>query len=831
MSKKKMMAITLIIAATFTISLVALPAVNAQATANKKTYAYIGAIPNPVNVGGETLLHLGITDAIGTVASGFSNLTVTVTKPDGTTETLGPFRTDSTGGTGTVYIPSMLGNYTFQTNFPEQIFGTTLYKASTSEKLTLIVQSEPIAYYPAHPLPTEYWTRPIDQQHRSWYTVAGSWLTTPENLYVPYNEGPESAHVLWTKPLITGGLVGGDVGMADSMNNGAVGFETGDAYQGKWSSRFIIAGVLIYTHHTSVRPLVYTAINLRTGEVLWEKTFLDNRTIALAQLFYWQSYNYMGTYAYLWVTSTALGTNNWVAFDPFDGNMRINITNVPTGTNVIGERGEIYRYSVSTTAGTFLLWNMSALISMEGSFLGPGISTYNASATTATGALTAAAQRAYSLNFTFPTGLPGSVTRVYLKDRFIGARINSTAVDLWGISLKPGQEGQLLFKNTWNAPAEWREGNLTTSGFAGGWTGWSLEDKVGVMFIKETRQHYAFSLETGQYLWGPTEPQHYLDAIDDSVDDCRNIAFGKFYSASVGGIVYCYDVKTGKLLWTYEADDPYTEILWSNNWWLKPMFFTDGKAYFGHTEHSANMPMPRGAPFVCLNATTGQVIWRVNGLFRQTRWGARGVLGDSVIATMDTYDQQIWAIGKGPSATTVTAPDMGVPFGSSVMIRGTVMDVSPGTKSNKMLLRFPKGVPAVSDASMSEWMLYVYKQFDRPMNAIGVTVTLTVLDSNGNYREIGKTTSSADGVFNFAWTPDIPGEFKVYVSFAGSAGYYPSSAETAFIVDPAPEPEPVIEPEYKPTIADLYLLPGIGAIIAAIAIVGIVIVLMLRKKQ
>jgi len=26
----------------------------------------------------------------------------------------------------------------------------------------------------------------------------------------------------------------------------------------------------------------------------------------------------------------------------------------------------------------------------------------------------------------------------------------------------------------------------------------------------------------------------YLDSIDDSVDDVRNIAYGKFYSASVG---------------------------------------------------------------------------------------------------------------------------------------------------------------------------------------------------------------------------------------------------------------------------------------------------------
>ena len=205
-------------------------------------------------------------------------------------------------------------------------------------------------------------------------------------------------------------------------------------------------------------------------------------------------------------------------------------------------------------------------------------------------------------------------------------------------------------------------------------------------------------------------------------------------------------------------------------------------------------------------------------------------MGDSVIATMDTYDQQVWAIGKGPSTTTVAAPDVGVAFGSSVVIHGTVTDVSPGTTGDRIKLRFPNGVPAVSDASMSDWMLYVYKQFEKPMSAVGVDVTISVFDANGNYREIGKTTSSADGVFNFAWTPDVPGTYKVYASFAGSAGYYGSNAEAAFVVDPAPVVEPVQEPEQKPTVADLYLLPGIGAIIAAIAIVGAVVVFMLRKK-
>ena len=71
----------------------------------KAAYAYIGATPNPCAVGEEVLLHLGITEALQITEDKWRGLTVTITKPDNTTQTLGPFDTDSTGGTGTVFVP------------------------------------------------------------------------------------------------------------------------------------------------------------------------------------------------------------------------------------------------------------------------------------------------------------------------------------------------------------------------------------------------------------------------------------------------------------------------------------------------------------------------------------------------------------------------------------------------------------------------------------------------------------------------------------------------------------------------------------------------------
>jgi hypothetical protein len=148
--------ITLFLMLTATISLIALPGANAAGT--KQTYPVIGATPNPVGVGQETLILIGITDPTISSLYGWTGLTVTVTKPDGSKETLDNggkgYTTDSTGMTGVVFKPTTTGNYTLQLHFPEQVtpvsfvggFGgipadTTMLK-SDSIVVTLVVQDE-----------------------------------------------------------------------------------------------------------------------------------------------------------------------------------------------------------------------------------------------------------------------------------------------------------------------------------------------------------------------------------------------------------------------------------------------------------------------------------------------------------------------------------------------------------------------------------------------------------------------------------------------------------------------------------------------------------------
>ncbi len=354
-----------------------------------------------------------------------------------------------------------------------------------------------------------------------------------------------------------------------------------------------------------------------------------------------------------------------------------------------------------------------------------------------------------------------------------------------------------------------------------------VKDGVFTLWDKELTTHYAFSTENGSYLW-QTASEQWQDAYGwGNAEHTWYAAYGKLYSVGIAGILYAYDLTTGKTSWNYTMSDAYNEPVTGDNWWGWIDLIADGKIYFGTLEHSAEQPIPRGGPYICVNATTGEEIWRVNGMFRETRWGGNGIIADSIIATMDTYDQRVYAIGKGPSATTVTAPGIGVTTGNSLVITGTVTDISPGTAEYALTARFPNGVPAVSDESMSDWMLYVYKQFTRPANATGVEVSIDAVDPNGNFVHLGTATSDSSGFYSFTWaTPDIPGKYTIIVTFAGSKSYYASYAETAAVVTeapPAPPPYPVVT--LPPT--ELYFAISTVAIIIAIAIVGI---LLLRKR-
>ena len=572
-----------------------------------------------------------------------------------------------------------------------------------------------------------------------------------------------------------------------------------------------------------------------TGEELW---FRNNTRLTFGQLFYWDSFNYHGVFPYLWELvqtfnfATFQSENIWNAYDPLTGEWAYSIARVPSGTRLYGSKGEIYIYTINLEQGWITLWNSSRTVQPQNTG-GQADGSWGSAANIQK---TFDAETGIEWNKTIPMGLPGRIQEnegavsqvgiraIFLQDRVIGSTapdlgqvLNDDPVTTWGVSLKPGQEGTLLFNETWQPPS----GDLTMS-----WGAASTEDGVFTLWAKEQRAHFGFSLDTGKQIWGPTESQEQLDIYGIQ----NNIVDGKLFSAGMGGVVYCYDVKTGTRLWSTTVDDPYTEILWSNNWPLPvSLFVSDGKIYLTHSEHSPVDPKGRGAPFLCLNVENGDVVFRIDGAFRGTDWGANAIIGDGIIATMDTYDQRIYAIGKGPSATKISIQDDVISKGDSVLITGKVTDISAGTESNAIKARFPDGVPAIADEDMSDWMLFVYKQFPMPMDASGVEVVIEAVDPNGNYFVIDKVTSDATGLFMKMWKPETEGEYTIIARFEGSKAYWQSHATTALGVGPAVSPSGPITPETPET--PLITTEVALVIVVAIAAIVIIAFLALRKRK
>ena len=81
-------------------------------------------------------------------------------------------------------------------------------------------------------------------------------------------------------------------------------------------------------------------------------------------------------------------------------------------------------------------------------------------------------------------------------------------------------------------------------------------------------------------------------------------------------------------------------------------------------------------------------------------------------------------------------------------------------------------------------MGYVYQQQPLPTNFTGVTVQLSAIDPNGNHIIIGDATTNVDGVFDYTWTtPNVPGSYSIFATFAGTNGYWGSNANTGVDVD------------------------------------------------
>ena len=818
--KNKTAIIALILMLTFSAILTALPMVGAHDPPwNIPTWCYVAVAPETAGVGQEALIAFWL-NAVPPTASGIYgdrwSFTVDITKPDGTIEELGPIVSDPVGGAYTIYTPDQAGTYTIVSHHPDEISTGALnnpagenpagiftsgayvndtYLASTSDTVTLTVTQEPLPTYQETPLPTDYWTRPIYGANRDWSNVAANWLGGAAQQDGPttnfgFGPGPESAHILWTRPYWSGGIM--------DIRTGSVSYYTGLSYESFNSPGIILEGKLYYTVEAPPRYGWY-CVDLYTGETIYFQnttgpvTGISYRAAyfsgdipygapAFGQVYDYQSPNQHGGFPYLWVTSTGK-TGTWDMLDAFTGNYICSIANVSSsGTAVYGKEGSILRYRINN--GRLTCWNTSRAIWWNPIYLTTTWNTYWAWRPGLN--KTYDGNNGFSLNVSIPD-VSGSIRAVREGEFIIGGSAGSnneqgtTPGVMWCLSLEQGKEGTLLWNRTFTPPSS--AGNITVSIGAV-----DPEDGVFLFEDKLNRQRWGYSLETGQLLWGPTEsePQFNFYGMSDDVYK------GRLYSYGYGGVLIAYNITTGIIDWTWSApDEGFGETFYPHSP-LSRGVIADGKLYMYSTEHSPTIPLRRDANIWCIDAETGQLIWKMSS------WPNSGVrIADGHLVLLNLFDNSLYCYGKGPSATTVTASPKVSVQGSSVTIEGTVTDQSPSGRRNiNYGLDFTlKGTPAISDADMEAWMEYLYQQRPIPEDAQGVNVKLTAIDPNGNYQDIGYATSDITGNFATSWQPPVPGEYFVTAEFEGSASYGSSFATAFFVVDKAPSPGVPIEPE------------------------------------
>ena len=867
------------------------------------TISFINVAPNPCGVGQTVTVDFWLAVPLfdTEVAKG---LTVKVTDPSGTTTSLGTFTTDLTGGTFTTYVPTTVGNYTFQMFYAGQQFSTPGYTQyynapSQSAPATLVVTSTPRGGLPNTPLPTAYWETPVNSENiQLWAALNGAWMgysdVTFANTggyndtgnYNPYSTAPASAHILWTKPYCVGGAAGAPLGNTEQYSS----FWTTSQYDPKYAP-VVMNGVLYSTWYTtqtgSSQGII--AINLYNGQTEW---VINTTTILRCGMMLnfptIDQYGIVGPYIF---TQTgggffAVGPATWYMWDAMTGQFLATISNVPSFTflgqdasgNIIG-----YVEAANQTINPFGPSPPATDLTVTIPQVPPGGPLFPGAPIPSTTEVFPASKgpvlEMYNLTEAFIAGGNlGAFGGLFDWTIPLNSNYDANYALVWAVSMDPVLNGQLvqglgtalgsatyasntlIFEQGYVSVSE-TTGYMVEAGYSttNGALQW-IVNRTGGIYQPYTRlafpcatngiyvetnqntfQMAAYSDATGTQVWTTNLNVPLADGNMPNTYDTYGLVtipdslMNTMYVWGLGGDVWAIDMSTGNILWTWSTYQVNGPAGTESPYGIYPIWvFADhamagqgaGTILYLSEGHEYNPPLFHGARELALNATSGQLVWSNLG-FDTT--GTE--VTDGVLTTFNAYDGQVYAYAQGPSQTTVSVPSVGVTTATPIVISGTVTDVSPGASQEVVKADFPNGLPCVSDDSMSGLMEAAYEQQPLPTNLTGVPITLYVLDSNNNYRQIGTTTSDASGTYSYTWTPDITGDYTIYAVFAGTNGYYGSSAEahihaSAPPATPAPSATPLSGLASNNT-----LMYGIVAIVIVIIIIGAVLAILVTRKR
>ncbi|MGB9959956.1 MAG: PQQ-binding-like beta-propeller repeat protein [Candidatus Bathyarchaeales archaeon] len=801
------------------------------------TYAYMSVRPTVVGINQIVLVNLFPLPAPNANRK-FKDMKVTITKPDGSQQVV---TMDSYVADGTAWfewIMDKAGTWQFKFEFPGIYYpagryylgyivtntsGTlytqsAYYQPSSSKVINVTVLENYVALsWPEMPLPTDYWTRPIPYEYREWWKIAGDWPwygpagqhyslareiwdelypnTNPywsaQYYFTPWVQGPESPHVVWKRQSSIAGIIGGDYGIeiynVDIFSN-----------VNSWGNPNIVVNGMAFQSYTKpgsgkTAKTYWMCYDIRTGELYWERPLETGESAPTVIEYFNQGLlpggAVTGTHEH--VTSVyllSISGGYLRKYSPWTGAMVGNYSISP----LTGSGGTYYRNGYVLAVqdlGAAAAPDRYRLINWT---------TFGTSTTLKARVVsnTSYARSSLPTYIDWQSKLGATISKLMVG----GAPANTT---IRGFDLITGKE-------LWNVTVnEWQYSGSC-----------DVADHGKIAMLAEQGYYIAFDLKTGKLAWKSETFDYPWDTPAFGAYAVAS-AYGMIYHMGYTG-VYAINWTNGKIVWKYEAPaaTPYETPYIDENGQAVYSFnvdahVVDGKIYVYNTEHSATVPITRGWQLHCINALTGEGIWKVAIAGASSKHEDDiGVIADGYL-TLFSSDGYTYCFGKGKSQTSVAVSQDVVAKGSTVLVKGSVLDMSPAQP----------GTPCVSKESMATWMEYLHKQM--PINGIwgnetitGVPVKLCAIKDDGKVIDLGTvTTNGYYGTFSLPWTPEEEGNYTIIASFEGDESYGSSAAATAITVGPPPAEIEI--PEY-PTPTDY--TPMLTALAIAIIIVAVLVI-------
>ncbi len=802
--------------------------------------AFLSVSPGKIGLRQELLVNMWITfpSGEGKYMTGYK---VTITHPDGTTEDINLHSYVADGTSWFTYTPDTIGQWSFVFNFAGEWFPAGYYSngqysttrtgafsgaifnpsdyctPATSNTVVVTVQSDLVASWQS-PLPTDYWSRPIEPNNREWATISGNYPFSEfiggaeawsDEYYGPFITAPNTPHILWKRQGALAGIIGGEAGqysISGSAGTPSVIF-MGRCYQTvtKMTSQ------LINGSYRQIPASVAECYDLRTGEIYYDIPTNDGG-ITPNHIAYWKGTGEAsGVTAELLTVSGSGNTMRLYKINPYTGAITTNISIPNIGTAEFLYRDGYYLSYLSFQNNQVTNGNITLTKSTTGFLVNwttQGVSTNFT--TRIVSNLTVTIPNSYRTLYEI-----GSYGAMGAYDPDTGITINQNRFIYGGFYGSSYEAVSLVTgKSLWNvsSPATLMESAYRPT------NGWC---RHGIYVAEMERGYWQARDEyTGNILWETQmndAPWGEFWMYDEAA--YKDMVIGTGYTG-----IWALNETNGAIVWHYvdpavPFESPYNSANGTiDSYSVQSIRIADGKAYISNSEHSPSSPATRGWGLICLNVTTGEFMWKISGTLMDP-----GPAADGYMVSSSGYDGFMYVMGKGPSQTTVMAPQTEVAKDSKVIIQGTVMDMSPAQP----------GTPCIADNAMDTWMDYKHMQmpadgYYHNITVTGVPVALYAIDSNGNPINIGTATSDTSGSYQIEWKPAAEGLYKITATFAGSDSYGSSWAETGLSVGSAPTPTATPTQAAQPIDYTMTIV-GMGiAIIIVVLIVGVLI--LLRRK-